>query len=235
MRRSNRGVLGMNIALSMSYDPETRITCGLLLGCSDAQQSFIRWEIDSLQRMARHPLLLPVLLLGQQQILLRQLTERIWKELLDVENASGQTGVVLDLPDGVGRKDTNKRLNGYEAMTNKVLGVVQLASAWLSQTEALISDIETIEKNTERVDSMISDRLRKEAIDIAAASAKNGTTSATRRRTKRGHPQIARNLKESLELILQNSNTMLSDLQFITKRAESQMNAVSPDPDVPQN
>lgn len=228
MRRTNRGVLGIDIALSMSYDPGTGLTYGLLLGCSDAQQSFIRQEIDSLKRMARHPLLLPVLLLGQQQILLRELTEWVWLDLLDVEKASGRTGVVQDLPDGADRKDTTRPRIGYGAMTNKALGVVQLASAWESQTKALISDIETIQKETKHIDSMIFGCLSKEANDTAAASTtnNNNTTSAPRR-TGRGYPQIARNLKESLVLVLYNSNTILSDLGFINKRAEAQMNAVS--------
>jgi hypothetical protein len=99
----------MDIALSMSFDMATGMTCGMLLGCDARQQTFVRQQLaTSLRRMAAHPLLLVVLLTGQQQVLLSWEGEQLWRNLLRVEQVSGQTGVLLVSDDDATEITTKK-------------------------------------------------------------------------------------------------------------------------------
>jgi len=212
MRRSNRGFAGMDVALSLSFDITTGVTYGILLGCDANQQTFIRQQLQNLREMARHPLLLPVLLAGQQQLLLFDETERLWLDLLRVENASGQTGVIVAPIEEnssknrqrfrtVSKDPHGKRTITTKQITNKVLGVVQLASTWESHIKALIQDTKAMQQSLKRVDGAVIDKSNLEG--------------------------PARALEESLEFTLHKSNTVLWDLEYINKRAGAQMTAVS--------
>ena len=68
----------MNLALSVSHCPQSRLTFALLLGLSDAQQAFILDQLKSpgIVPHAAHPLLLPVLLTCHHEALLHERARR---------------------------------------------------------------------------------------------------------------------------------------------------------------
>ena len=123
----------MNISLSLSYDPSTGMTYGLLLGCSDIQQAFINEQIKTLATLAIHPLLLPVLFSAHQQQLLNRERKELWVSLLKVETESGQTGTPV-----INSHTFQMMSQDYGRVTERVLGVIQIASAWESYSKALI-------------------------------------------------------------------------------------------------
>ena len=217
----------MDLALSLSYDTSTGITCGLLIGCDTDQQTFIWQQLQTLREQTRHPLLIPVFLLGQQQVLLHEETEALWIDLLRVENASGQTGVIVipvdEQSQGGGQKiravskdDKRSRPITNKQITNKVLGVVQLASTWESHIKALVQDIKAAKQSLEKVKSATMNN---------SGSGAQGTTPTA---TDRGIVGFSKMLEESLDLVMHKANTVLWDLEYINKRASAQMNAVSP-------
>ena len=94
MRRSSGGLFGINMALSISHNPCTGITCALLLGYSDAQVAFILYRLRALASLASHPLLLPALISANIRTLLGTYADRIVAKLLKIEMKSGQTGII---------------------------------------------------------------------------------------------------------------------------------------------
>ena len=85
MRRSTRGIIAINIAISLSYDPSIGLTCGLLHGYSTAQQTFVGEQIKTFALLVSHPLLLPVLFSTNLRQLLRIERDRLWERLLQME------------------------------------------------------------------------------------------------------------------------------------------------------
>lgn len=127
----------MNTKLALSHDPETGRTCGILLGCSDAQTAFIVEQLESCASFAWHPLLLPCLFTEHHHGLLSCEAAKLWEQLLRVETVSGQTGapaINLSAYDDPEFVDTE----------NGILGVVQLATSWESHTNALLLGVDVI-------------------------------------------------------------------------------------------
>jgi hypothetical protein len=149
LRRPSRGILGLNFALSVSHDTSANITYAVLVGCSQAQQTFIKKELERLRDFAAHPLLIPILLTIHQQILLHVEAEGLWEGLLHVETASGRTGVPV-----VGLEAPSKGRNGTEKVQVDVLRVAQLASAWESEARALSLGIESMMKSLDELDRL---------------------------------------------------------------------------------
>jgi hypothetical protein len=197
MRRTTRGILALNISLSLSHDPSTGMTSGLLLGCSDIQQAFIYEQIRTLATLASHPLLLPVLFSAHQHQLLNRERKKLWVSLLKVETESGQTGAPV-----IGSHMFQKKSKDYGRITKNVLGVIQIASAWESYSKALILGIDTIQENLVYLSDMTTDS-RKTAVKATATI-----------------------LTEWLISVRHKSNVMLWDFEFIDKRAQAQMTAV---------
>jgi hypothetical protein len=48
MRKPTKGIIGMNIALPISYNASTRFTYALLIGLSNAQQNFTYEQVMDL-------------------------------------------------------------------------------------------------------------------------------------------------------------------------------------------
>jgi hypothetical protein len=157
MRRSTRGVVALNIKLSISHDPKAGRTCGILLGCSNAQISFIVEQLKMCSSLAWHPLFLPCILTSHQHELLSDETERLWKQLLRVETISGQTGapVIGAFQDDVPTFQDNQK---------SILGVVQLAAAWESHTNALLLAADVIKDELSQI-KKISPNSRESAVD----------------------------------------------------------------------
>jgi hypothetical protein len=132
----------MNIAVSISHEPVSGLTCALLLGCSPLQAEFIHRQVREYAVLASHPLLLPTLFTGYQRRLLNFETSELWRKLLEVESKSGQTGAPainshLYVSQGV----------DYNTITIGVLEIIQLTSAWESYTQALLLGIESIQES----------------------------------------------------------------------------------------
>ena len=196
MRRPTDGVLPMNISLSISYDASTNFVYGLLLGCSREQGLYIIEQLRRLSGLAEHPLLLPILLSGIQQRLISEEVAKLWKELLDVESHGGRSGITIVGVDRVVEE------TAQESITEAVLSVLQLATAWESEARALLFGLELMEE-------ILSN---KAAIGIPAY------LSATSK---------FEILRESVQLISQRTKIVLWDIEFIEKRASAQMDAVS--------
>jgi hypothetical protein len=187
----------MNISLSLSYNPSTCMTNGLLLGCSDIQQAFVHEQIKTLATLASHPLLLPVLFSAHQLQLLNRERKQLWVSLLKVETESGQTGAPV-----INSNIFPKKSKNYGRITKHVLGVVQIASAWESYSKALILGIDSIQDNLIYL---------------------NDLTTGPRKATVKA---VATVLTEWLTSVRHKSNVMLWDFEFIDKRAQAQMTAV---------
>jgi hypothetical protein len=61
MRSPNSGILGIDIALSISHDPVTGSTYALIIGLSDRQLPMSD-QLKILASVTSHPLLLPILI-----------------------------------------------------------------------------------------------------------------------------------------------------------------------------
>lgn len=197
MRRLTRGIVAMNIALSISHNHKTGLTFAILNGYSELQQAFIREQIKSMAPLARHPLFVPIIFMAHMQRLLNLERKRLWTELIYAETASGQTGAPI-----VNHRLYSEQIQDFGIITKDVLGVMQCASAWISHSEALLLAIEAIQ---ESVDYMSS----------AASESRVGPPIG-----------ISNKLKESLKIIRHKSKVMLWDFQYFDKRAQAQMTAV---------
>ena len=199
MRRSTRGILAMNMVLSISHDPNTGLTCGVVLTWSDEQTTFVTEELKGYYGLAGYPLLLPILFTDYQRGLLRQEGERIWERLLEVETASGQTGAPAMFAD----HHTLSASGEFDRMIKGALEVVQLTSAWVAHTEILLSATETIQESILHINAT-TPHGRLDYVEEAESF-----------------------MVEYLGYISHRGNAMLSQLQYIYKRGQAQMTAVS--------
>ena len=199
MRRSTRGVLAMNMALAISHDPSAGLTCGVVLTWSDEQTAFVTKELKGYYGLAGYPLLLPILFTDYQRRLLLEEGEHIWERLLEVETASGQTGVPVIFDDNYPLSANSD----FDSMIKGALQVVQLAAGWVAYTEMLISATETIGESIRHI---------------------NATTPQERLDTVEESESV---MVEYLGYISHGNNAMLSQLQYIYKRGQAQMTAVS--------
>ena len=198
MRRSTRGILLMDLALSISHDLATGLTRGLLLGCSAKQQEFVIHELRNIGPLACHPLLLPVLITEYHRSLINRLGTDLWARLLSVETTSGQTGAPV-----MGADDVPRESNDYDTLIKGALNVIQLSAAWETHTQTLLLGAETIQQNISRLNMLSQDYDARYIVDTSAA------------------------LAERLELTTHRAKVMLSEIQYIYKRGQAQMTAVS--------
>ncbi|KAF2183104.1 hypothetical protein K469DRAFT_751698 [Zopfia rhizophila CBS 207.26] len=197
MRKSTRGILNLDVSLSMSYNPNNGLTCGLLDGCSQSQQEFIKTQIIAHSALACHPLLLPILLTAYQRQLINTEEAKLWSLLVDVETRSGQTGAPLANPYYKSKKGKN-----FSIITKDALGVIQRATYSESHIKALLLGLEAVQ------DSILH---------IKTENSKSRKADME----KAGHI-----LKERLEFISHKTKVMLGNIQFIEKRGQAQLTAV---------
>lgn len=189
----------MNMVMSISYDPNSGLSCGVLLTWSDEQTAFISEELKGYYAIAGYPLLLPILFTAYQRRLLHQEGKRIWRRLLQVETASGQTGVPI-----MGAKfHALPAKSDFDGMTKGALEVVQLAAAWVNYTEILVSAIEAIQESIRHINTT-TPHARLDYVETAESV-----------------------MVEYLGFISHRCKAMLSELQYIYKRGQAQMTAVS--------
>ena len=198
------------MALSISHDPNAGLTCGVVLTWSDEQTAFLTEELKGYYGMAAYPLLLPILFTDYQRGLLHQEERYIWERLLEVETASGQTGVPVIYPDNYSLSASSD----FDGLIKGALQIVQLAASWVQHTEILLSATETIQESIRHI---------------------NATTPYERLDYVEEAESV---LVEYLGYISHRCKTMLSQLQYFYKRGQAQMTAVSTafatvfDPDV---
>ena len=190
----------MNMVLSMSHDPNSGLTCGVVLTWSDEQTAFISEELKGYCATAGYPLLLPILFTAYQRQLLHQEGKRIWRRLLEVETMSGQTGVPVMHAEHLYAQPASR---DYDEMIKGVLEVVQLAAAWVNYTEVLLSTIEAIQESIRHIHST-TPHARLDYVETSESI-----------------------VVEYLELVSQRCKIMLSELQYYYKRGQAQMTAVS--------
>lgn len=189
----------MNMALSISHDPNAGLTCGVVLTHSGEQTAFITKELKGYYGIAVYPLLLPILFTDYQRELLRQKAQRIWKRLLEVETASGQTGAPVMFS---GRYPPPES-SDFDEMIKGALQVVQLAASWVEYTEILLSATESIQESIRHI---------------------NATTPHGRLDYIEAADSV---MVEYLGCISHRSKAMLLQLQYFYKRGQAQMTAVS--------
>ena len=197
----------MDIALSISHDPNTGVTCALLLGCSDSQVAFILHQLRILASLASHPLLLPTLISTYIRTFLGNYSDDIATRLLRLEMESGQTGVLSY--DEHGLWPLGQR-NDYAALTSEVLGVIQLAVTWENYAKGLLFNIKSIQECISYI-NLATPSPRKETVEAKSAI-----------------------LDERLRFLSHKGNITLWRLQFVAQRTQAQMTAVcfSPNPPI---
>jgi len=200
MRQSTKGGLGIDLALSMSYDYESKMTYGLLLGCSEQQANYIRARLTELSCLALHPLLLPTILVGCIRSFLGIRVDELWLDLLAVEADSGLTK--WPVADVLGRVKKLTKGKHYRKASEDVLSVMQSATIWQRHVDTLLLLIDSmqecnqflhLEKRFEQTEAMVS-------VHMA--------------------------IEERLRFVYSKSKIMLVLLQSIEKRTAAQMTAV---------
>ena len=189
----------MNMVLAISHDPNASLTCGVVLTWSDEQTAFVTEELKGYYGLAGYPLLLPILFTDYQRGLLHQEGEYLWERLLEVETASGQTGAPVMFAHNYPRSASSD----FDTIIKGALEVVQLTAYWVAKTEMLLSVTETIRESIQHI---------------------NATTPQERLDTVEQAESV---MVEYLGYISRGNNAMLSELQFIYKRGQAQMTAVS--------
>lgn len=91
MRQASHGGLNVDVGLGLSFDHESNMTHGILLGCTDTQAAFMMTELEESAPHTYHPLLLPTMILGYERSFLGEQLLRMRSDMLDVEATSGQT------------------------------------------------------------------------------------------------------------------------------------------------
>lgn len=192
----------MNIGLSISHSSTTRTTRTLLVGASAAQSRYIAQQLGRLANIAHHPLLLPALLCGHFEFLLRVEIARLWNELVAVETASGRGDVVSPVLLSQRKAETDEA--AHADLTRAALGVAQLSSSWQSGVQNLMAKVPLLKES------------------IAELKVVGGPAGSMK--------EASALLEEALNLTSQKASMTLGDLQMIEKRVSAQMNAVSTPP-----
>jgi hypothetical protein len=199
MRRTSRGILAIDLALSLSHCPKTGATYALLLGRSERQAAFIKQQIQELATIAHHPAFLPTLVCTYHRTLLQRLSDQAMNELFSVETDSGQTWAPVYDEFGLHPQGNCDDAN----ITKRALGVIQMATAWESYAKAMLSDVESIQEFVAHVNTLTPMRRR----DVVRAEGKI--------------------LDERLRFLGHKGKSVLWRLQYVTQRAQAQQNAVS--------
>jgi len=199
MRRTSRGILAIDLALSLSHCPKTGATYALLLGRSERQAAFIKQQIQELATIAHHPAFLPTLVCTYHRTLLQRLSDHAMNELLSVETDSGQTWAPVYDEFGLHPPGNCDDAN----ITKRALGVIQMATAWESYAKAMLSDVESIQEFVAHVNTL---------------------TPVRRRDVVRAEGEI---LDERLRFLGHKGKSVLWRLQYVKQRAQAQQNAVS--------
>lgn len=196
MRRGTRGGLEMNLALSLSYDYGTGLTCGIILAPSELQGAYIKVKLTELPDLASHPLLLPTLITGFIRSFLDDKIDELWKEMVTLETKGGFTKWELPFQEQFDRPD-------YKDISRDVFGVIQSLTIWQRHAEELLLLIESIRESNNYLSDM----------NVAISQ-------------RKAFRDIGKILEERLNFIAGKGKLMLVLIRSIEKRTEAHMNAV---------
>jgi hypothetical protein len=161
MRLTTHGVLLMNTALSISYNPINGLTCAFLHGCTKDQQNQVRKQLEEFVQLAPHPLLIPVILVRMKRKMIAEQRIHIWNLLMKIEGQSGLTG----LPP-IQRPNPHPNRDNVTSFTNMVLEVIQLSGTSQSHAEALLLTLESIKSALQEIKCEPFKSFVEEATDI---------------------------------------------------------------------
>ena len=199
MRLSSRGILELDISAAVSYQPSTGTVNAFLQGFTTDQQTEVRKQLQYLSVLARHPLLLPVVLVEMKMNVIKDVEKWLWNGLLMVEMQSGKTGApAINTQE---YHQSNKSCD-WESLAVKALGVLQIAPLAVDHANTLLLTVKEIEKMIDDLNSLAE-----------PAEADYLTLSG-------------RMLSEKLRFLSHGTQVIVSKVQYIIKRAEAQQSAV---------
>jgi hypothetical protein len=164
--------------------------------------------------LTRHPLLLPLLLIEEKLNLIEDQEMQWWNALVNVETLSRQTGAPAvnfleivkweqsgdsEYTNMIGESDGTR----LQSITIGVLQVLQLITYAESHARSLLLAVEEIQKSMETLNT-ITNAPRKVYMEKAGAV-----------------------LSEKLDLLAHRIRVVISNIQFVEKRAQAQQSAVS--------
>ncbi|KAF2457456.1 hypothetical protein BDY21DRAFT_26476 [Lineolata rhizophorae] len=199
MRRQNHGVFSMNIALSISHDLATGRTFAMLLGTSEEQTWWILDQLSDLPMLASHPLFLPTMLSKYTLSHVAYRVRLLHDALKDFEMQSKRTRFMnVTLADC----DPTEELKKHDELRKDVLQIIQLATAWEDMLRTCSSMTEGIRQANKRI--------------------KFGTARQRRKVVK----EVGAILDERSQFTRDETQNLVSQLQFVKERTQAQMNAI---------
>jgi hypothetical protein len=218
MRLSSRGIIEIDVCVSISYRPGTGTVRGFLQGCTSQQQAMIKGRLQQWSALSNHPLLLPTILVEMKVDRIDEEQTKLWNLLVRVEGQSKQTGApevnrpIMNFEDlkindelEVEKAQQMRVDSEFRQVTLGVIGVIQRTTSVGSHAKALLLSIGEIQKSMQVVSDMAS-------------------TSKTAHLKK-----IGEMLSEKLVLLEHRTQVMTGDIEFIEKRAQAQQSAVCRD------
>lgn len=213
MRFSSHGVIEMDLCASISYHCTTGAVHNFLHGCNSEQQAQVQAMLAKSSSLARHPLLLPVLLTELKLDLVEQHSVQLWNKLVQAETLSGQTNYPAinntrhprahkGVPPDKHKSNRSTSHLDFEDVTIEVLGVLQITAYAESHAKSLLLSIEEIQTS------------------IGVVSRKTKTSNAE---------VITRTglvLSERLDFLAHRTQVVINNVQFYEKRAQAQQTAV---------
>jgi hypothetical protein len=192
----------MDLGLGLSFDRERNLTYGMLLGCIDPQAAFIINQLKELALLARHPLLLPTMILGYERSFLGE--KLLWTrgQMLRIEATSGQTTWPVV---GYAGQPRQFELEPHKVDTKKLsknaLGVIQSATVYQRLMEDLLVLADSLVESNEVLRQFIQ---------------RDGCAFAT-----------IHAIDERLRFLRNKTELMLPALRSYKERAHAQISAVS--------
>lgn len=202
-----KGVIWFNISLSLYYSPTKRLTRAYLHSCSEQHRLHVQSQLHAFSSFASHPLLLPLILVDMKLQLLDQMTDEQWRHMLAVETISGLTGAP--------RIGTNPHPGNYltedqiNVVTRDVLGIIQIAMAMETHCIALLLIIESVQKSVEHVNKTTAQAIRQNVEKVSSL------------------------ILERLTSLDHKTRILLSRVQYVERRTQLQVTAVSRYPSEP--
>jgi len=211
---SSRGILEIDVCVSISYRPSTGTVKAFLQGCTSKQQSEVGSQLREFSALSGHPLLVPILLAQLKVCCIEEEEADLWNLLVDVETRSRQTGAPAinsaspydDLM--VGDRVANSIIqqerddSKFQRITLDVVGIIQRTTYAESHAKALLLSIDEIRKSME-------------VVRDAAATFKTGHVE-----------KVGEMLSEKLDLLEHKTRVTTGDIGFVEKRAQAQQSAV---------
>ena len=213
---SSRGIIEIDICVSLSYRPSSSTVRAFLQGCTSHQQGEVSMQLQESSILSEHPLLLPIILVEIKVWRTDEEEADLWNLLVDIEGRSEQTGAPAisssyaydfdNTPLGAELESMNtgqeKTNSEFQRVTVGVVGVIQRTTSLESHAKALLLSIDEIRKSIEAVNNVAS------------------TSTAARLK------EIGEILSGKLDLLEHRTRVIMGNIQFVEKRAQAQQSAV---------